>query len=175
MGYKGQSGVRNHAALICFFPPSPSGWGTCSCPVWLNATIPLSLSWVKLAQPCGQDDRMQSPLFATSRLGRVTMATARLLEIHGGYADVEDRSPPHPRERVWWLYWKLADRGLQRRKTWVSHFTRTYREWAVALTIHVREQVYLFHGGIVWYLIPFNHRRISLAICEARHIIPACE
>lgn len=113
MGYKGQSGVRNHAELICFFPPSPSGWGTWSCPVWLNATIPLSLSRVKLAQACGQDDRMQAPLFATSRLGRVTMATARLLEIHGGYAGVEDRSPPQPRERGWWLYWKLADRGCR--------------------------------------------------------------
>lgn len=94
MGCKGLMGLRNHIEPFCFLPSSPSGWGTWSCPMWLKPHPP-SPSQIKLAPGIWTrwQDAICTQKCVASRLGRVTIATARLVGINGGCMDTEGRSP----------------------------------------------------------------------------------
>ena len=79
--------------------------------------------------------------YETSRLGQVAMATARLLETHGGYMVVEDWSPPHLRERGCSSYWKLADWGCREERPGAATrhiYTRSepWSSWVMPMSRH---------------------------------------
>lgn len=170
---KGLTGIRNHTEPFCFLPPNPSGWGTWSCPIWLKPHPLASLP--KQAGPrhfTRWQDAICAQKCAASRLGRVTIATARR-GISGSCADTDWSSPPSwRREGVCYTDSWLPGAAEETGRGWGQPLTCVSREWVVTLSIHSMNgvpfflEVWLFLGRIVWCFVLFNHEGIPPAICN---------
>lgn len=165
--------IRNDTEALCFFPPSPSDWGTWSCPVWFNTTFPLSLSPLKLASGIWTrwQDATSTQKCAAGSLGRVTIATARLLEsllesLLKGCVELEAGRPSHFKGAC---HTKTDLQGQQKRKTRKAAspvWTRLVGARWPSLLLPMNRCTFLL-GALFNVSSKFNHKITPLPSCVA--------